>query len=108
MGQVGDKNVRDDDTPNTSTTRTSKNSWVERERTPIIDAVYRRSADLLRIDEALFRQRLSDEHPDRDFRGTLAESLQLVHYDPGQEVRKNEKKLPCFQQLVMMHAKSFF
>ena len=36
-----------------SSTRTSKNAWVSRETSPIIDVVYRRAADLLHIDEAL-------------------------------------------------------
>ena len=40
-----------------SSTRTSFNSWLERERSPIVDSVYRRAADLLRIDEALLRYR---------------------------------------------------
>lgn len=42
----------------------------------------------MHIDEALFRQRNSDEFPDypsklhHDSR-TITEALQLVHYDPG-------------------------
>jgi hypothetical protein len=66
-------------------TRTSYNAWVERERSPIIDAVYRRAADLLRIDEALLRHRGDGEYPDLGSDKTIAESLQLVHYDPMQE-----------------------
>ena len=69
----------------TRKTRTSYNSWVERERSPIFDAIYRRSADLLRIDEALLRERGNGEHSKAISNRTLAESLQLVHYDPGQE-----------------------
>ncbi len=68
-----------------SDTRTSYNSWLERERSPIVDAIYRRAANLMRIDEALLRQRGDGEHPDLEMDSTLAESLQLVHYDPLQE-----------------------
>ena len=67
-------------------TRTSYNSWVKRERSPIIDAIYRRAADLLKIDEALLRQREKGEVPERDDHlTTLAEDLQLVNYKETQE-----------------------
>lgn len=66
--------------------RTSKNSWVAREKSPIIDAIYRRAADLTRIDESLLRLRTPDENPETmDNVGSLAETLQLVHYDVTQE-----------------------
>lgn len=71
----------------TTKTRTSQNSWVPRERSPIIDAIYRRSADLLRMDESLLRHRSDDEHPELTTKKSLGESLQLVHYDVTQEVR---------------------
>jgi hypothetical protein len=67
-------------------TRTSKNTWVKRKQSPIIDAIYRRSADLLRIDESLLRYRDKSERPDVPTQNGIAESLQLVHYDPKQEV----------------------
>jgi prolyl 4-hydroxylase len=67
-------------------TRTSKNTWVTREQSPIIDAIYRRSADLLRIDESLLRYRDKSERPEMPTQNGIAESLQLVHYDPKQEV----------------------
>mmetsp|Transcript_22604 Transcript_22604/g.49071 ORF Transcript_22604/g.49071 Transcript_22604/m.49071 type:complete len:515 (+) Transcript_22604:105-1649(+) len=67
-------------------TRTSLNTWVNRETTPIIDAIYRRAADLLRFDEALIRHRDKGEAPDTpESRNSIAEPLQLVHYGPGQE-----------------------
>jgi len=68
--------------------RTSQNTWVTRTSSPIVDAVYRRAADLLQIDEALLRFRGDD---DRDISNTIgthasvAEKLQLVHYENGQE-----------------------
>ena len=66
-----------------SDTRTSRNAWVNRDKTPIIDAIYRRAADVMRIDEALLRRRDKSECPDWESKGSLAEHLQLVHYDPG-------------------------
>jgi prolyl 4-hydroxylase len=69
----------------TTKVRTSKNSWVERERTPIIDAIYRRAADLTRIDEALLRKRSNDEVPGVSTKRSVSETLQLVHYDETQE-----------------------
>lgn len=71
---------------NVKKTRTSYNSWVKRETSPMIDAIYRRAADLLRIDEALLRKREKGEIPERDdYLGTLAEDLQLVNYKVAQE-----------------------
>ncbi|KAL7544378.1 hypothetical protein ACHAWF_007763 [Thalassiosira exigua] len=84
-------NTREKDRERDSTrdTRTSLNTWVYREKDPIVDAVYRRAADLLRIDEALLRPRTKEEHdrkyPHLQSVGSLAEALQLVHYDVGQE-----------------------
>ena len=64
--------------------RTSYNTWVPRETDQIFDAVYRRAADLLRIDEALFRHR-DGERPDWPNNKTIGEDLQLVHYNVKQE-----------------------
>ena len=65
--------------------RTSFNSWIPRGRSPILDAIYRRAADLLRIDEALLRHRRQDEHPNLATKHSIAENLQLVHYEGGQQ-----------------------
>jgi prolyl 4-hydroxylase len=77
----GEKQVKED----SRRTRTSFNSWVKREQSPIIDAVYRRAADLMKIDEALLRVRDEDEFPDALSKKSIAEQLQLVHYDVKQE-----------------------
>lgn len=77
-GKVNPGEVRTD-------TRTSRNAWVQRNRSPIVDSVYRRAADLMQIDEALFRDRDESEAPDFPSRRSLAEQLQLVHYVEGQE-----------------------
>lgn len=66
-------------------TRTSFNSWLAREASPIVDVIYRRAADLLRIDESLLRYRAEDEYPEMPTKHSIAESLQLVHYSPAQE-----------------------
>merc|ERR1712071_204217 len=71
-------------------TRSSTNSWVNRNHSPVVDAIYRRAADLLRIDEALLRPRKSDEYPDYPLPGqrnsdSIAEAMQLVHYEVGQQ-----------------------
>ena len=65
--------------------RTSRNSWVARETSPIVDAIYRRAADLARIDEALLRKRGPQEVPELKYKGSISETLQLVHYDARQE-----------------------
>ncbi|KAL7484637.1 hypothetical protein ACHAW6_010272 [Cyclotella cf. meneghiniana] len=81
-GQLSEEDLGRDSTRNT---RTSLNTWVYREKDAIIDTIYRRSADLLRIDEALLRPRSKDELPQVKSKRSLAEALQLVHYDVGQE-----------------------
>ena len=71
-------------------TRTSTNSWVYRHHSPIVDSIYRRAADVLRIDEALLRNREKNEFVDYPFvdnvvKDSIGEALQLVHYDVGQQ-----------------------
>ena len=77
-------------------TRTSLNSWVQREETPIIDAIYRRAADLMRIDESLLRYRSKGEYDHLPTKKTIAESLQLVHYGVTQEVSFVVVVVVCF------------
>eukprot|EP00533_Pseudo-nitzschia_delicatissima_P000785 CAMPEP_0116081312 /NCGR_PEP_ID=MMETSP0327-20121206/2131_1 /TAXON_ID=44447 /ORGANISM="Pseudo-nitzschia delicatissima, Strain B596" /LENGTH=531 /DNA_ID=CAMNT_0003572041 /DNA_START=69 /DNA_END=1664 /DNA_ORIENTATION=+ len=78
-------NTNDEDSSSDTRTRTSRNSWIQREKSPIVDTIYRRAADLTRIDEALLRQRSDTELPSLGHRDSLAETLQLVHYDVDQE-----------------------
>lgn len=82
---AGDVDAKDAERDSTRNTRTSLNTWVYRETDVIIDTIYRRAADLLRIDEALLRPRSKEEHPQLSKSSSLAEALQLVHYDVGQE-----------------------
>jgi len=61
-------------------------SAARRERSPIFDAIYRRAADVMRIDEALLRKRDETEIPEwKNHTGSVAESLQLVHYAKTQK-----------------------
>lgn len=68
-----------------TSTRTSFNSWLPREKSLIVDTIYRRAADLMRIDEALLRSRPDGEHSGLATKKSIAESLQLVHYEDAQE-----------------------
>jgi len=88
--KTGDVGVNNDgrqriDPSKKTKTRTSFNTWVPREKSPIIDAIYRRSADLLRMDEAILRYRGKRELPERTSKQAACEQLQLVHYDLTQE-----------------------
>lgn len=66
--------------------RTSHHTRVKREQTQVIDAIYRRAADLLQIDEALLRTRDESEyHPTAIGTRSIAEAAQLVHYSEGQQ-----------------------
>jgi prolyl 4-hydroxylase len=56
-------------------TRTSKNAWLGRgEKGTVTDLLYRRTADLLNVNE----KTLHNDHPDG-----VAESMQVVHYKNG-------------------------
>jgi hypothetical protein len=67
-------------------TRTSRNSWVSREQSPIVDVIFRRAADLLQINEALLRYRHSNETMGiPESKGPISERLQLVHYAKRQQ-----------------------
>jgi prolyl 4-hydroxylase len=68
-----------------SSTRTSTNTWLDRHSDPVIDAVYRRAADVLRLDEALLRHREPDEIPDMPTSAPINEEMQVVHYNEGEE-----------------------
>ncbi|CAB9508751.1 Probable prolyl 4-hydroxylase [Seminavis robusta] len=67
-------------------TRTSTNTWIGRHQDIILDAIYRRAADVMKIDERLFRRRRKTEIPEfTESMVDISESLQLVHYDVGQQ-----------------------
>ena len=54
-------------------TRTSKNTWLSRESSPLLDTLFRRAADLLHVDEVIL-------HSDKN-----AEDMQVVNYVNGQK-----------------------
>lgn len=56
-----------------SDTRTSQNTWLPRQRSPVTETLYRRAADLLQIDEKHL------------MRSVGAEDMQVVHYVNGQK-----------------------
>jgi prolyl 4-hydroxylase len=70
-----------------SSTRTSRTTWVPRDTDPILNAVFRRVADALRLDEALLRSREAGEHDDDypETKRSISEDLQIVHYAKGQQ-----------------------
>ena len=66
--------------------RTSTNTWIGRHESIVLDAIYRRAADVLQIDEKFLRYRRKLEIPEfSESKVGIAESLQLVHYDVGQQ-----------------------
>lgn len=68
-----------------SSTRTSQNSWLARETSLVLDALYRRAADAMQMDESLFRYRNTPHPSVPESQMSIAERLQLVHYDVGQQ-----------------------
>lgn len=54
-----------------SSTRTSLNSWIKRQRSIVMQNLYNRAAHVLRIDE--------------DYMSRNSEDIQVVHYEHGQE-----------------------
>ena len=60
-----------------SDTRTSKNAWLKRLHSPIIDSLYKRAADLLQLDERILLTVTGDNN--------AVEEMQVVHYQVGQK-----------------------
>ncbi|KAL7450062.1 hypothetical protein ACHAWC_002044, partial [Mediolabrus comicus] len=67
--------------------RSSMGGWIHREQDVIVDTIFRRVADLLKIDEQLMRDHDptdalgGDELPQTHHR--VVEAMQLLRYDPG-------------------------
>lgn len=68
-----------------STVRTSRTTWIQRQNSPIVDAIIRRAADALKVDEAMMRHRMADEFPDVTKKTPMNEEFQLVHYAQSQQ-----------------------
>jgi prolyl 4-hydroxylase len=78
----------DSSSRHTSNTRTSKNSWLPRKTDFVMDTIYRRAADVLQMNEALLRSRRASEIPElTESHVSVAERLQLVHYNVGEEYK---------------------
>jgi prolyl 4-hydroxylase len=60
------------------------NSWIRREMSPIVDAIYHRSANILNIDEALLRHRNEHEHTELNTHHSIAEALHVTQLVTGQ------------------------
>lgn len=65
--------------------RSSSNAWLPRDAANPTDAVYRRAARLLKMDESLLQKPVGDHYHEHEH--SLAESLQLVRYKQGEEYR---------------------
>lgn len=66
-------------------TRSSSNTWLPRDAANVTDAVYRRAARLLKMDESLLQKPVGDHYHEHEH--SLAESLQVVRYQEGEEYR---------------------
>ena len=69
-----------------SDTRSSTQSWIPRMTDVIVDAVYRRAADVMKMEESLFRWRRPTEIPEfTESKIAVTEHIQAVHYSVGQQ-----------------------
>ncbi|CAB9519489.1 Probable prolyl 4-hydroxylase [Seminavis robusta] len=72
-------------------TRSSTNAWLSRETSQLTDRIYRRAAQLLQMKESLLQQPAFYHHDEDDEEApdytqhSIAESLQVVRYQPGEE-----------------------
>jgi prolyl 4-hydroxylase len=57
----------------TDSTRTSRNTWIPRSKSPLTDTLFRRAADVLNVDESLLHT------------ASNVEDIQVVHYVNGQK-----------------------
>lgn len=67
---------------------TSTNGWIHREQDVVVDTIFRRVADLLKIDEHLMRDRVPDDAVEGDSLPTnerIVEAMQLIRHEEGQE-----------------------
>lgn len=81
-------------------------TFIAREDTPIIDAIYRRAADLKRVDEALMRGRDVDERPDVKVPFSLAEKLRLVRYRQDEDYAEHTDF--SFERVTQPHQQARF
>jgi len=60
------------------------NAWIRREMSPIVDAIYHRSADIMKINESLLRDRNEYEHTELNTHHSIAEAMHLTQFIEGQ------------------------
>lgn len=65
--------VGDFDSARIDNTRTSRNTWISRNKSPLTETLFRRAADVLNVDESLLHSRSN------------VEDIQVVHYINGQK-----------------------
>mmetsp|Transcript_29690 Transcript_29690/g.56587 ORF Transcript_29690/g.56587 Transcript_29690/m.56587 type:complete len:323 (+) Transcript_29690:239-1207(+) len=93
VSSSGDVSVRGATKPDA---RSSTGGWIHREHDVVVDAVFRRAADLMGVEEELFRDGAArdddddgdreDEHPNRlPTNHRIVEAMQLLRYGPGEE-----------------------
>jgi len=68
--------------------RSSKGGWIHREQDVVVDTIFRRVADLLKIDEHLMRDHypiegLADDEDLPPTHDRVVEAMQLLRYEPG-------------------------
>jgi prolyl 4-hydroxylase len=67
-------------------TRSSSNTWLTRDAANVTEAIYRRAARVLRMDESLLQKPLIGDHY-HEHEHSLAESLQVVRYQQDEEYK---------------------
>lgn len=69
-----------------SETRTSRTTWIARHTDAVLNAIFRRAANVLRIDEELLRYRIDGERDEDLYADNrpINEDLQIVSYQEGQ------------------------
>jgi prolyl 4-hydroxylase len=60
------------------------NAWIKREMSPIVDAIYHRSADIMKIDESFLRHRNEYEQTEINTHHSIAETMRLTQYVESQ------------------------
>ena len=60
------------------------NAWIRREISPIVDAIYHRSANILNIDESLLRHRNEHEQTELNTHHSIGEAIHVTQFVTGQ------------------------
>jgi prolyl 4-hydroxylase len=71
--QVKASTVGDTDQAREDSTRTSRNTWISRNKSPLTETLFRRAADVLNVDQSLLHT------------NSNVEDIQVVHYVNGQK-----------------------